>query len=62
MKKRSPRPTDSQLAALCRQLALLLRAGVGSEEGAALLLEETEPGPLHSALSAAHQALERGTV
>lgn len=60
MKKRSPRPTDSQLAALCRQLALLLRAGVGSEEGAALLLEETEPGPLHSALSAAHQALEKG--
>lgn len=60
MKQRIPQPDYCQLAGLCRQLGLLLRAGVGSEEAVALLLAEAEQGPLRTALTAALPALELG--
>lgn len=60
MKKRIPQPDDSQLAGLCRQLALLLRAGVGSEEGVELLLEDG--GPLAPLLKELYQPLSTGTT
>ena len=58
MKKRIPQPDDSQLAGLCRQLALLLRAGVGSEEGVELLLEDG--GQLTDLFTSMHQSLAEG--
>ena len=60
MKKRIPQPDDSQLAGLCRQLALLLQAGVGSEEGVELLLEDG--GPLAPLLTELYQPLSTGTT
>ena len=58
MKKRIPQPDDSQLAGLCRQLALLLRAGVGSEEAVELLLEDG--GQLTDLFTSMHQSLAEG--
>lgn len=59
VKKRAPLSADA-LSVLCYQLSLMAQAGIGSEEGLALLADDARDEPGGALLAQLHQSLEAG--